>query len=225
MASRLKLYGFWSGIVLAILGLVYLCFVAFMVVSGSGFPPVDPFLTMINILILLTAVWMVLFWTILHQALPVQKKLFSQASLGMILIFAALTCINRYVGLTVVKQALSSGNTPGLQWFLPYSWPSVMLALEFLGWGFFFGIACLCLAPAFTKGRLERTISWVLVATGILSLTAVLGQVISASSTSFSLCTVAGVLAWGPGLTTLAVMVAIWHRRREGLPISNLDIQ
>jgi hypothetical protein len=48
--------------------------------------------------------------------------------LAYILIFATLTSINRYVALTVVRQSLAAGNTDGLQWFLPYTWPSIMLA-------------------------------------------------------------------------------------------------
>jgi len=54
-------------------------------------------------------------------------------------IFAAQTSINRYVALTVVRQSLAAGNTDGLQWFLPYTWPSIMLAIEYLAWGFFLG--------------------------------------------------------------------------------------
>jgi hypothetical protein len=149
--SQVRRIGFWSGIVLVAMGLAYLGLIAAMMLSGSGFPPVEPFQTMFNILVLFTAVWMVLFWSILHLAVPADRKVFSQASLALIVIFAALTSINRYVGLTVVRQSISSGNTNGLQWFLPYGWPSVMLALEYLAWGFFFGLACLCLAPVFNR--------------------------------------------------------------------------
>ena len=200
------------------LGIIYVGLIGIMMLSGSGFPPVEPYQTMFNILILLTAAWMVIYWVVLHQAVQGEKKIFSLASLVMIVIFATLTSINRYVGLTVVKQSLLSGNTSGLQWFLPYGWPSVMLALEILAWGFFFGLACLCLAPAFTNGKLERAIFWTLIATGILSLLAAVGQVINTNAASFNPFTMAGSVAWGPGLTTAAVLFVIWFRRmgREG---------
>ena len=216
MTSQIKLAGFWSGIFLAILGVAYLGFVAAMLAGGSGFPPVEPYQKMINLLVLITAVAMVIFWTVLHQAAPDNRKLFSRTSLGMILIFATLTSINRYVGLTVVRQSLASGNLSGLQWFMPYRWPSVMLALEFLAWGFFFGLACLLLAPVFTTGKLEQAISWTLVGTGVLSLLAALGQVAGVAALSFSPFTFAGVMAWGPGLTALAVLIAIWFRQAKG---------
>jgi hypothetical protein len=212
---QIRHIGFWSGLVLVILGLTYLGLIAAMMLSGSGFPPVEPFQTIFNVLILITAVWMVFFWSILHQVAPVERKLFSQASFAMIVIFATLTSINRYVGLTVVKQSLASGNTNGLQWFLPYSWPSVMLALEILAWGFFFGLACLCLAPVFMNGRLERAIFWTLILTGILSLLAALGQVIGSNALSFTPYTFAGMMGWGPGLTTSVALLVIWfHRKR-----------
>ncbi len=210
LQSQVRRFGFWSGIVLVGLGIIYVGVIFTMLISGSGFPPPEPFQTMFNVLILVTATWMVIFWTILNHAVPDEKKLFSQASLALIVIFAALTSINRYVALTVVKQSLSMGNTSGLQWFMPYHWPSVMLAVEFLAWGFFFGLACLCLAPVFRAGRLESAIFWTLIATGVLSLLAAFGQVVGASSLSFSPFTLAGTLAWGPGLTVAMALIAIW---------------
>jgi hypothetical protein len=206
--------GFWSAIFMVILGLAYLGLLITMMASGSRFPPVEPFQTMFNILILITAAWMVFFWSILNHVTPGDRKLFSQASLALIVIFATLTSINRYVALTVVKQSLASGNTNGLQWFLPYGWPSVMLALEILAWGFFFGLACLLLAPVFSTGRLERTIFWTLIATGILSILAVPGQMIGSNTLTFNPFTLAGVVAWGPGLTTTTLLMTIWFHKR-----------
>lgn len=205
--------GFWSGIIFVILGLAYLSLIIIMMASGSGFPPVEPFQTMVNVLMLFTAVWMVFFWVILNQVTPIERKIFSQTSLALIIIFAALTSINRYVGLTVVKQSLASGNTDGLQWFLPYGWPSVMLAVEFLAWGFFLGLACLCLAPVFANGKLEHAIFWTLIATGVLSIFAGIGQVIGSNGLTFSPFTLAGTIGWGPGLTTVAVLLVIWFKK------------
>jgi hypothetical protein len=207
--------GFWSGIVLVILGLAYLSLIMIMMASGSGFPPVEPFQTMVNALILITAVWMVFFWVILYQVTPPERRIFSQASFALIIIFAALTSINRYVGLTVVKQSLASGISDGLQWFLPYGWPSVMLALEFLAWGFFFGLACLCLSPVFTNGRLERAIFWALIATGTLSIFAGVGQVIGSNDQALNPFTFAGIMGWGPGLTTVALLLVFWFRKES----------
>jgi hypothetical protein len=217
LTSKISRIGFWSGIVLAGLGIIYILLILLMILSGSGFPPSEPFQTLFNLLILFTAVWMVFFWTILNYAAPAERKIFSQASLALIVIFATLTSINRYVGLTVVRQSLSSGETNGLQWFMPYSWPSVMMAMEFLAWGFFFGLACLCLAPVFQTGRLESSIFWILIVIGIMSLSATLGQIVGSSALDFNPFTFAGTLAWGPGLTTATVLITIWFKK-AGIP-------
>lgn len=211
--QRINQIGFWTGIVLVALGIAYLGLILAVILLGSGFPPHEPYQTLFNLLILLTATWMVFFWVILNRATPAERKIFSELSLALIVIFAALTSINRYVGLTVVRQSLATGNTNGLQWFLPYSWPSVMLAVEYLAWGFFFGLACICLAPVFRHGRLEGGIFWTLMATGLFSLLAVVGQVIGSNFASFSPFTLAGVLAWGPGLTAAVLMISIWFYR------------
>jgi hypothetical protein len=87
-----------------------------------------------------------------------------------------------------------------------------MLALEYLGWGFFFALACLSLAPVFTMGKLERAISSLLIITGLLSLLAVVGQVIGSSALNFDLFTMAGVLGWGPGLTLAVALITAWFR-------------
>jgi hypothetical protein len=195
--------GFGSSLVF--LGFSYMVLLAVMMISGSGFPPVEPYTTLFSGLILISAIIMVFYWVLLFFSIPEDKKIFGLASLIMIAIFSALTSVNRFVALTVVRQSLVSGNTNGIQWFLPYQWPSVMLALEILAWGGFFGLACLCLAPVFSNGKLERTLSWTLKITGILSLCAFLGQLINSTLLGF-----AGLIAWGPGFTLVSYLTTRW---------------
>jgi len=209
-SSMVSKLGIRLGISLVALGIAYMALLAIMMVSGSGFPPVEPFTTLYSVLILVTAIIMIFYWIILYFSISPEKKLYGLTSLVMIAIFAALTSINRFVALTVVKQSLESGYTDGLEWFLPYHWPSVMLAIEILAWGGFFGLACLSLAPAFSKGRLERTIFWALLITGSLSIMAVLGQITNSTLLSF-----AGLIAWGPGFTLVSFFTARWFYKNR----------
>ena len=204
-SSMVSKLGIRLGISLVVLGIAYMALLAIMMVSGSGFPPVEPFTTLFSVLILVTALIMIFYWIILYSSISPEKKLFGLTSLVMIAIFAALTSINRFVALTVVKQSLVSGYTDGLEWFLPYRWPSVMLAIEILAWGGFFGLACLSLAPVFSQGKFERTIFWALLLTGSLSLLAVFGQIINSTILNF-----AGLIAWGPGFTLVSFLTAKW---------------
>jgi hypothetical protein len=204
-SSLIRKLAIGIGSSLVILGLSYMVLLAVMMISGSGFPPVEPFTSLFSVLILFSAILTVFYWVLLYSSISVEKKVFGLTSLIMIAIFSALTSINRFVALTVVKQSLASGNTNGLQWFLPYQWPSVMLALEILAWGGFFGLACLSLAPIFSNGKLERTIFWTLLITGVLSLCAFFGQIINSTLLSF-----AGLIAWGPGFTLVSYLTTKW---------------
>ena len=47
---------------------------AIMMVSGSGFPPVEPFTTLFSVLILVTALIMIFYWIILYSSIISRKK-------------------------------------------------------------------------------------------------------------------------------------------------------
>jgi hypothetical protein len=201
--------GYWLSLLVLLLGLAYLGLVIAALASGS-FPPVGLCQTLMNVVILLTIPCLVLLWVIVHQVTPAEKQAFSLGSLVLMTIFATFASINRYNALTVVLQATAMGKSEGLEWFLPYGWPSIMAAMEVLAWGFYYGLACLCLAPVFGKNRLEKTIFWTLIASGGLSFFAVLGQVLNSVPLS-----ALGILAWGPGAILLMVLWAQWFKKQE----------
>jgi hypothetical protein len=160
--------GLWSGTAYAILNVVYTGLLVATLITGyprarGGTipPPVEPYQTMFHVLTLCGVALLVFLWSVLHSAAPNEKKLFSRASLAMIVIMATLTSINRYVALTVVRQS-----------------------------------------------KLERGMFWTLILTGVLSLLAALGQVFYPTPLSL-----AGFLAWGPGLTLVAVLIVIWFTK------------
>lgn len=191
------------GIVLAV---AYLVAIGGMFTSGN-IPPEEPYISTISIVSLISAPLFVFLWAILHHEMAPEGRVFTRTSFGLVVIFAALTSINRYVAMTVVRQSLDMGITEGLEWFMPYGWPSIMAAIEVLAWGFFLGLALLFLAPAFRTGRLERAIFWTLILSGALSLVAVLGQILNSIPLNLL-----GVVAWGPGLILLFALLASWFQ-------------
>ena len=122
-------------------------------------------------------------------------------------LFAAMTSINRFVALTVVRQSASTEN---LALIMPYGWPSVMLALEILGWGFFMGLAIIAAAFVFRGSRLQSAIFWTMLVSGILCVSAAV-TMIAGNMTIMLL----GAIGWGPGLTLAAILTAIWFRQLE----------
>jgi hypothetical protein len=199
--------GYWLSLLVLVLGLAYFG-VLVASLASAGSPSVEPYQSLISIVTLLTAPCMILLWVVIHQVTPAGKREFSLGSLILIAIFATLTSINRYNALTTVSQAIAMGRTDELEWFLPYGRPSIMLAMEVLAWGFYYGLACLCLAPVFGKGGLERAIFWTLIASGGLSFAAILGHVLNNP-----LFTMLGAVAWGPGLILLMGLWMRWFKK------------
>jgi hypothetical protein len=202
--------GYWSAIILSALVAVYMVLLGAFVLSGSGMPPREPLQTAFHVLMIVVVPITVFFWALLHKAAPGERKVFSLTGLAFITGFASLVTINRFVALTVVPQSIAAGNTDGLQWLMPYTWPSLMLAIEILGWGFFFGLACLSDAFIFRKPALERWIFWSLLVTGILNLVIILSQILSLGA----LMAVLAPIAWGVGPLVAFILMARWFRRQ-----------
>jgi hypothetical protein len=209
MRRTINKLGYWSSLIQIVLAAMYLAAVAAMIISGA-IPPAEPYISIVSIVSLASVPIFVFLWVILNNVSAPEKKVFTQTSLALIVIFATLTSINRYVAMMVVRQSIAMGITDGLNWFMPYGWPSIMAAMEVLAWGFFLGLAFLFLAPVFRTGRLELAIFWTLIVSGIFSLIAVLGQVMNSV-----LLNILGIIAWGPGLIFLFGLLASWFRHSK----------
>jgi hypothetical protein len=176
----------------------------------SEFPPVEPYLTTFNLLILLSAILVLVFWTSIYSLIPKEKDFFSLLSVLFMVAFTTLTSINRFVALTVVRQSATSVNNEILSLFLPYSWPSIMLALEILGWGVFFGIGCISLSVFFLEDKFH-VLAYSLLVTGIFSVLSAVGQVVN----SF-LLSLLGLIAWGPLFTLTIFLLLKWLKTNQG---------
>jgi hypothetical protein len=199
-------FGFLLAVSYVAGAVVYLGLVIAAAFDG-GFPPVEPYQTLISVITYLFVPVQVLIWVSIHQLTRPEKHVFSLGSLALTIIFATLTSINRYNALTVLPQAKALGLTAGLEWFEPYGWPSIMAAMEVQAWGFYLGLALLCLAPVFDMGRLDKAIFWVLILSGVLCLLSSVGQVFNNAALNML-----GIAAWGPGMIALTVLLAIWFK-------------
>ncbi len=213
MNAKISPYGlgYWTAIIQIVLAAIYLAAIAAMFISGT-IPPAEPYISVVSIVSLASVPAFVFLWAILHNVASLEKKIYTQTSLALIVIFATLTSINRYVAMTVVRQSMTMGITDGLSWFMPYGWPSIMAAIEVLAWGGFLGSAFLFLAPVFHEGKLELAISWTLIVSGIFSLIAVFGQVVNSA-----VLNMLGIIAWGPGLLILFSLLAHWFKNRKSI--------
>lgn len=203
-ASRL---GFWSASVTAVLGGAYLAvLIGYFGTQGFVFPPSESVQLSAGVITLLTVPTLVVLFSAI-KCVPGRGGVLGTLGVNFAVLFAAVVSINRFVQLTVIRQAPPGPSSADLARFLPYSTGSVMFALEMLGWGFFIALAAMFVAPLFSGDRLQLAIRWSLVAFGVLSLLSVVGF---ATGTAL---TMAGFVAWGPLLLAIAVMLAVYFRR------------
>ncbi|GAA4921723.1 hypothetical protein LX16_4892 [Stackebrandtia albiflava] len=202
--------GVTAAVVFIALGVPYVAGVGVTFAQG-GFPPAEPVSTLLHVLVMAMALALVPFWAAVHATTPPGRRVFSLASLSCVTMMSVCVVLNRFIALTAVHYAAEHGGPAGLEWFLPYEWPSLTMALEVAGWGLFFGIACLLLIPAFGSSRLDRAVTLTLA----LSAGFCLFGVVALMMNDFTLMSAVAPIGWGPGAVTACVLIALRMRRRH----------
>jgi hypothetical protein len=154
--------GFWSALSVAFLGLAYFgTGLVWLVTGGWRSPeplePAEPFLAVLELLILLTVLALVLLAAAVHAyALP-DRKTHALAALAFMTAFAALSGGVHFVQLAVARHLPTEAVAERAALRL-YPWPSIALALDFLAWDLFLGLALLLTAPVFAGGKLSAAV-------------------------------------------------------------------
>ena len=154
--------GAWSAICAAVLGVVYAIVGAIGVVARPrGLGPlsqVDPYLAVLEILIILSAVSLVVMMAAVYAGASPERKTYGLAALAFTIVLAVLTCSVHFASLTVGRQ-IAPEAAPLLSAQLSFEkWPSLALALDLLAWDFFLGLALLFAAPVFRGDRLQNLV-------------------------------------------------------------------
>jgi hypothetical protein len=102
-----------------------------------------------------------------HQATPIERRVWSHVAVAFATIYAALISINYYVQLAWVTPRLMAGNTSGVEAFLFTPFDSFLYAVDILGYSFM-SLATLFVAAVFRGDGLERVTRWFLIANGLL---------------------------------------------------------
>ena len=105
------------------------------------------------------------------------KPIYKKAILAFMSCTCSLTGVAHIVNITVTRALISDGIDVPTFFQIGY-WPSVEMAIDYLAWGFFTGIAILCLGIAIKdKGKKKRSIKITLLICGILCLIGFFGTV------------------------------------------------
>ncbi|HMD42257.1 MAG TPA: hypothetical protein VKH45_04205 [Candidatus Acidoferrum sp.] len=142
---------------------------------------VDPYLAVMEYLIILAAVALVVLMVGIYTYAPPKRKIYALAALCFMIIFAVLTCSLHFASLTVLRR-VASEFAPLLSRHFSFigggEWPTLALALDLLAWDLFFGLSMLFAAHAFGGDRLQNTVRASMTLSGTLCVVAVLGPVL-----------------------------------------------
>jgi hypothetical protein len=142
--------GMWSARVLAAFGVAYaVTMVAGFAAMGNLSKPLeDPYLAIMEVLILVMAPVLVLLAVVIHACAPEGTKTYSMTALGWMLLLAGFTMTVHLVQLTVVRR-IDPSAIQGFQYLFNWHWPSVLYGVDVVAWDIFFALALLFAAPVF----------------------------------------------------------------------------
>lgn len=140
-------------------------------------PISNPWFSIMELLILIMAPFMVLLMAEVHAYAANEVKVLSLTALIFMSIVSCITCSIHFLILTVSRQA-SIASLSKIALVFSFKWPSVVYVLDILAWDFFFGLSMLCAAPVFSDDRLKVTIRVLMITSGILSLVGLSGPVV-----------------------------------------------
>lgn len=133
-----------------------------------------PLFTILEVLIIVMMPAMITLMVAVHAWAPTRVKTLSLAAVVFMGLLGGVTCSVHFVILTISHQAAFAGQS-WLPLFLEFRWPSVVYALDILGWDVFFPLSMLFAAPVFSGSRLAAWIRWLMVASGTLALAGLSG--------------------------------------------------
>jgi hypothetical protein len=176
--------------------------------NASLLQQVDPYLAVMEILIILFAATLVVIQASVYAFAQPDRKTYGLLALTYAAAFAVLTCAVHFVSLTAGRQVRAEA-MPQLARQLSFDrWPSVALTIDLLAWDFFVGLSLLFAAPVFSGGGLRRYIrAWMIVG-GALCLAGALGPLLGNLRIQFL-----GIMGYAFALPITCVLLAVLFRR------------
>jgi len=177
--SAQRRFGVVSAVGVVILSAAYFLplVMGFVTLPSPDVAFIDPWFSMMEVLIILLAPLMVALAVAIHNAVPVARKPFTLASVIFMGIMAGITCGVHFTVLTLSHRA-DFAALPWLDSLITFQWPSVTYTLDILAWDVFFALSVLCLVPVFGGSRLNRAIKVLLLVSGVLAIAGLAGVVL-----------------------------------------------
>lgn len=148
--------------------------VGFADVGNTSDPLPDPYLAIVEVIILVMAPIMVALMLAIHHSAPREAKPFTQVALGWMIAAAAFTTVVHFVELTVARH-IDPATFPGYARIFDFEWPSTFYAIDIAAWDVFFGLSLLFAVPAFAHRADASLARKGLIASGSLCLIGLIG--------------------------------------------------
>jgi hypothetical protein len=169
---------------------------------------VDPFLAILELLLLLVAPALVVTMAAVYRYAAPERKIHGLAALAFMIAYATVTFTTHFVSLSFGRQA-ATGASGNLAWLIGLNnWPSIAMAADLLAWDFLLGLSLLFAAAVFRSGRLERWTRMGLIAAGALCTAATLGPLLGRMQLQFL-----GIFGYAFLLPALCVLIALVFAR------------
>lgn len=134
----------------------------------------DPMFTILEVLIIVMMPAMILLMGVVHAGASDRVKTLSLTAVVFMGLLGGITCGVHFVVLTLSRQAAFAGQS-WLPLVLEFKWPSLVYALDILGWNVFFPLSMFFAAPVFSGDRLSAWIRRMMRASGTLALAGLSG--------------------------------------------------
>lgn len=151
--------------------------IGFAVMRTLSKPVQDPYLAIMEVLILVMAPILVLLAVVIYACTPVGTKTYSMTALGWMLLFAGFTMTVHLVLLTVTRR-IDPAAIHGFQYLFTWHWPSVLYGVDIVAWDIFFGLALLFAAPVFHAAGNMAVRNGLLIA-GAMSVLGIIGPAVN----------------------------------------------
>jgi hypothetical protein len=171
--------GMWSARALCAFGVAYAVtmVVGFGAMGSLSKPLEDPYLAIMEVLILVMAPVLVLLAVVVHACAPEGTKTYSMTALGWMLLLAGFTMTVHLVQLTVVRR-VNPHAIHGFQYLFNWHWPSMLYGIDIVAWDIFFGLALLFAVPVFHAAGQMAVRNGLLIA-GAMSVAGVIGPAVN----------------------------------------------
>ncbi len=172
--------GIASGSAVAVMGLLYVCVLVAGLFTRSRSQEAiqQPWLTLMEVLIIAIAPAMVLLTVSLHAQSSEERKPFALAGVVFMAMSAATTSTVHFTILAVSNHPVFAAEhwTPLA---FAFKWPSISYALDILAWDVFFPIAALFSAAAMQGPGLAAFVRLLLLASAVISLMGLIGVAVA----------------------------------------------